>query len=268
MNRPIVTLIGSLAAALLLALAGGQALLAQGKAAPSVTPAVGVPGVHFLFTASGFRGATPADDAKQDPGERLAYWVNTPLGEVIATEPRSGTSDYGNSTKPLLGQANGFGDAAIRWAAPTDAVPGAYSMVIHGLKSDTEVVIPFALRPDGSQTVVQDTVTPRAGAAGTAFQFIATGFDDAGPDAGHGGRRGEQVAYWFNTPDGGVITTEPRSGTSDYGNETKPLRHYADDEGVVNLVWGAPATLQPGIYSVVFHGRDSQHQVLIFFTIK
>lgn len=263
----IVRLIG-LAAALLLAAAGGTTvLLAQGKATPTVSPASGVPGVRFTFVASGFRGAVPSKDANENLGEQLAYWINTPGGAVIGTEPLTHESDYGSTTKPLIAQANGHGEATIRWRSPMDAVPGAYSMVIHGLKSDAEVVIPFGILPAGSQTVVQTGVTPRASAAGGEFRFVAVGFQDAGSDEGRGSH-GEQVAYWFNTPDGGVISTEPRSSETDYGNDTKPLRHYADDEGVVNLVWSAPETLRPGIYSVVFHGLDSHHQVLIFFTIR
>lgn len=268
MNRQSMRLIGSVAVALLLTLAGGQVLQAQGKTVPSVTPAAGVPGVRFTFTASGFRGATPSEDAKDNRGEQLAYWINTPDGKVIATEPRAHESDYGSSTRPMLAWANGYGDITLRWTSPDSAVPGPYSMVIHGLKSDVEVVIPFAMRADGTQTVVQSDVTPRSGAAGTAFRFIATGFGDAGPEAGRGGARGEQVAYWFNTPDGGVIATEERSHESEFGSTTRPLRHYADDEGVINLVWDAPATLKPGVYSVVFHGLDTHHQVLMFFTIR
>lgn len=264
----IVRLLGMAAAIVLLAAGGPTALLAQGKMAPTVSPLSGVPGVRFTFTASGFRGAMPAEDAKDNMGEQLSYWINTPGGSVISTEPRTHESDYGSSTKPLIALASGFGDVTIKWTAPETAVAGAYSMVVHGLKSDAEVVIPFRIQPAGSQTVIQTTVTPRAGPAGTEFRFIATGFEGAGFDAGRGGAVGEQVSYWFNTPDGGVISTEPRSHESDYGNATRPLRHYADDEGVVNLVWNAPADLRPGIYSVVFHGLSSQHQVLLFFTIR
>lgn len=261
----IVRLIG---VALLLAAAMSPAMvLAQGKAAPTVSPAWGVPGTRFTFSATGFRGATPVKDANDNKGEQLSYWVNTPAG-VIATEPRSGKTDYGNSEKPLIGQANGYGEVTILWTAPQGALPGAYSMVIHGLKSGAEVSIPFEMRPDGVQTVVQAGVTPRIGPAGGEFRFVATGFDGAGYDAGRGGKQGERVSYWFNTPDGSVIATEPRSGETDYGNDEKPLLHYADDEGVVNLVWSAPTDLKPGVYSVVFHGLSSQHQVLMFFTIQ
>lgn len=264
MNARLLRVIGAVVTALLL-LVPSRAALAQRMAAPSVTPTEGVPGVRFIFTAPGFKGAGLKDDAKNSPGERISYWVNLPNGQIISTERHEGKGADDDTIKPLEVRADGYGDVTIRWTAPDNALPGPYSLVMHGQDSNNQVAIPFTIHKDGWQTVVQTDVTPKEGPAGTSFRFVATGFEDAIDTAD---RRGEQVAYWFNAPDGTVISTEKRNEKNDRGNDTRRLLHYADQNGVVNLVWDAPATLAPGLYSVVFHGLNSHHEVKMFFTIK
>jgi hypothetical protein len=252
-----LSLLGSLAVAALLALAIGPAALAQKAAAPSVTPREGVPGTLFTFYAPGFKGAVPAADEDENLGEQIAYWINTPDGKVIATEPLSEKDEYGNTTRPLLTWANGHGEVMVRWHSPTAVLPGAYTMVLHGRSSDIETVIPFALHEAGWQTVLQSNVTPRAGPAGTRFHVIDTGFVD-----------NEKVAFWINTPDGDVIATETLRDKDEYGNTTRPLMEKANGDGVVNIYWYSPKDLEPGIYSLIAHGLDSHHQVLTYFTIN
>jgi hypothetical protein len=258
MNARLFRLIGAIAVATLL-LIPGQSVFAQRIANPSVTPTDGVPGVRFTFRAPGFLGATPIEDAKDNMGEEIAYWINLPNGTIISTR------EIDDAQRALKARANGYGEVTIVWSAPGDAIPGPYSLVMHGLQSDKEVAIPFGVHADGWQTVLQTDVTPRVGPAGSTFRFVATGFDKP---ADKDSQYGEQVAYWFNTPDGKVISSEKRSGKTDYGNETKPLLHLADKHGTVNLVWDSPADLKPGLYSIVLHGLDSHHEVLMYFTIK
>jgi hypothetical protein len=264
MNARVFRLFGAVAIATLL-LVPAQAALAQRIVAPSVTPRDGVPGVRFTFTAPGFVGAVPDEDADENTGERISYWINLPDGTVISTEKHVGKGADDDSYRPLLARANGYGEVTIRWTSPGDAMAGPYSLVMHGLESNFEVMLPFTMHSEGWQTVLQTDVRPTSGVAGTTFQFVATGFEPAAVDDDN---TGERVAYWFNTPDGKVIGVEKRSGKTPYGNETKPLLHEADGSGTVNLVWSSPKDLKPGVYSIVIHGLDSHHEVLMPFSIK
>jgi hypothetical protein len=230
----------------------------------SADPAVSLPGAPIVFHAVGFQGVSSNDRSVANAkGEQVSYWINVPDGTIISSEPRSDKNDYGHTTKPLLAQANRDGEVTIFWTAPLSAPAGNYTMVIHGLTSERERVIPFTLMPAGSMTDVQNTVTPASGPAGTQFIFEATGLLKA-PKGGDG----ERVSYWINTPSGAVISTEPRHDTDDYGNDTKPLVAQANKDGVVRIFWTSPANLAPGKYSLVVHGLTSQRQVLIPFTIK
>ena len=265
MNVRVFRLLGAVAIATLL-LIPATATFAQRIAAPSVTPSDGVPGVRFTFVAPGFIGAAYKDDVDKDQGERISYWINLPNGTIISTQKHEGKGAEDDRIEPLMVRANGHGEATIFWTSPENAMPGPYSLVMHGLESNMEVALPFTMHPDGWQTVLQTTVYPSAGPAGTAFRFVATGFN---PAAGDNDKIGEEVAYWFNTPDGKVIGVEQRTGKSKtVGSETKPLIHQADKDGVINLVWSSPKNLKPGVYSVVFHGLDSHHEVLEYFSIK
>jgi hypothetical protein len=90
-----------LALAALLALLVGPTALAQRASAPFVSPRDGVPGVTFTFYAPGFKGAVPAADEDTNEGERIAYWINLPNGEVIATEPLAEKVIYGKTARPV-----------------------------------------------------------------------------------------------------------------------------------------------------------------------
>jgi hypothetical protein len=250
--------------ALLIGIVGWLPLGAQAAEGGTASPAVSLPGAPIAFAATGFHGASLNDrHDSRAKGERVSYWVNVPDGTIISTESRNKANDYGHTTKPLLAQAGHNGDVKITWTAPLSAPAGNYTMVIHGHDSNLERVIPFTLMPAGSMTEMQHSVTPASGPAGTVFYFQAHGLLNASKK-----RDGEQVAYWINTPSGTVISTEARSDTSDYGNDTKPLRGHVDKDGIAKIFWTAPADLKPGQYSLVVHGLTSQRQVLIPFTIK
>jgi hypothetical protein len=267
MTTKMWRVLGAMVIGALLALSSGQAAVAAHRD-PTVMPREGVPGVVFAFTMAGFRGAVPAEDANYGQGEEIAYWANTPDGGVISTEARTGVNDRGNDTKPLLARANGYGEASIHWTAPENVIPGYYTMVFRGKQSGYEIVIPFVIHPDGWQTEVQTNVAPSAGPAGSEFLFLASGYEGAPTDRKRDDSHGERVSYWFNTPSGEVIGTELRNEKSDYGNNTKPLLHFADGLGTVSIFWTAPADLAPGAYSIVIHGLSSHREVLINFTIR
>ncbi len=211
----------------------------------------GVPGVQFTFQAAGFQA-----------NEAISFWINTPDGKIISTEPLDQTNSFGNNTKPMLTEANANGSVTINWTAPMSALTGDYSLVIRGIRSRYQQVIPFRINKQGSQTVTQYDVVPTSGQTGTIFVFHATGF------RGSANIDGEQVSFWINTPDGKIISTEPLIETSPTGNTTKPLVAWANSDGVVKMFWTAPDNALPGNYSLVAHGLVSQHEVLIAFRVQ
>ena len=95
---------------------------AANRPAPRVSPAVGRPGMLFIFDAGGFQA-----------GERLSAWVNLPDGKIVGLDEGS------------LNPATSSGRASWSWTAPANAAPGGYSMVIHGLKSGIEQVVGFTI---------------------------------------------------------------------------------------------------------------------------
>ncbi|MEI6777815.1 MAG: hypothetical protein WCK70_13025 [Chloroflexales bacterium] len=211
----------------------------------------GVPGVEFTFQAAGFRA-----------NEDISFWINTPDGKVISTEPLDQTNNFGNSTKPMTTWADANGSVTINWTAPMNALTGDYSLVIRGIQSKYQQVISFRLNKQGSQTVTQYDVVPASGQTGTVFVFHATGF------RGSANIDGEQVSFWINTPDGKIISTEPLIETSPTGNTTKPLVAQANSDGIVKMFWSAPADALPGNYSLVAHGIVSQREVVIAFRVQ
>jgi hypothetical protein len=242
--------IGSALVAGGLMFAGVLPSYAQEATATTATTA-GVPGTTFVVESVGYR----AD-------EQASYWINTPNGTIISTEPLESPDRNGNTTTPLLTWADGNGNITINWTVPNNALPGHYSMVIHGIASNHQDVIPFTINPAGSQTVIQTDVTPTSGPVNTVFVFHATGF------VGAANIDGEQASYWINTPKGTVIATEPLTSPDKNGNTTAPLIARADSNGVVKIFWTATPDLQPGNYSLVVHGLVSQHQVVIPFSIN
>ncbi|MBX0328332.1 hypothetical protein K2Z83_11660 [Oscillochloris sp. ZM17-4] len=249
MNSLIVRWLGSALVAGTLAVSS----VLPSYAAQSVAPEQGVPGTAFVFKADGF----------STNGEKVAFWINTPDGQVISTKPLPKADKAGNTTTPLMADAGTTGEATLYWTAPSTAALGNYTLVAHGLASQHEDVIPFSIDPQGSMRVVQTDITPASGPAGTAFVVHATGFQGATK-----GDTGEQVSFWINTPDGSIISTKPLSSADSAGNTTTPLLAQAGADGIVKIFWDAPASAMPGSYTMVIHGLDSQHEVVVPFSIK
>jgi hypothetical protein len=87
----------------------------------SVTPAVGVPGTTFSFTASGFRGQ-----------EQVDVWLNGPNDE--------------NVPGPTEVFANKEDVASWQWTAPADVARGQWRMIVVGRKNRAQYIIPFEIR--------------------------------------------------------------------------------------------------------------------------
>lgn len=248
MKSKLVRWFGATLVAGTLTFAGG---LPSVQAAVTTITDVGVPGTPFTFNATGFRGNEP-----------IAYWINTPDGKVISTDPLETPDQFGKTTKPLVTESDADGNVIIYWTAPSNALVGSYSLVVQGLETSRQSVVSFKLNPPGSQTVTQYGATPAAGPAGTPFVFDATGF------RGSAVIDGESISYWINTPSGAIISTDPLETADQRGNTTKPLVARADTTGLARIYWTAPVSLQPGNYTLLVHGDTSQHQVSIPFTIK
>lgn len=87
-------------------------------------------------------------------------------------------------------------------------------------------------------------VVPPVGAPGTTFAFYATGF------AGN-----EPVVYWFNAPDGSIISND-----GDY-----IIRANA---GRADWSWTAPDNAQPGTWTAVAAGLESDTQRVVAFEVS
>jgi hypothetical protein len=111
----------------------------------TVTPLEGLAGSRLVFVATGFQGSSQGDDEANSRGERAAYWINTPDGSVISVETLAKRDSEGHATRPLIATANTDGRIALIWTAPKTLMPGAYSLVIHGLASQHEVKLFFTI---------------------------------------------------------------------------------------------------------------------------
>lgn len=216
-----VGLIGLLA----LAIAPGAAL-AQSDMTTNVTPASGPPGARFAFMATGF-----------DSEERVAVWANMPDGAPMAI------------TAEELHNANSDGRADWYWTVPSDAAPGMWQMVAHGVDSNVERVMNFEVMGAPATPLAErpanTNVTPSEGPAGTRFAFAAIGFD---PD--------ESIAVWVNMPDG-----TPMAITAEELNS-------ANGDGRADWYWTSPDDAAPGMWQMVAHGRDSGTERVIPFMIR
>lgn len=91
----------------------------------------------------------------------------------------------------------------------------------------------------------------------TASGFKADGDgDDDGNDA-------EQVAYWVNTPSGGIIDRDGAANDDD-----TRLLPRANSDGSLALEWTAPADGAKGSYTLVLRGTTSGVEQTVAFTLR
>ncbi|MFL5801043.1 MAG: hypothetical protein ACJ8CR_04800 [Roseiflexaceae bacterium] len=178
----------------------------------TVAPKIGPPGTRFLFSANEFASR-----------ERLSFWLNRPDGHIEVPYI------------PEEHRANESGDAVWTWEAPSDALRGAWQMVVHGLSSGAERVIDFTIgeppSPDAGQPYGVD---PRAGVPGRLFRFFANGFS-----------AGEYVDVRLRGPNG----TETTEGLM--------VSQPANPDGRIDGSWNSPAGAAPGEWQILARGADS-----------
>jgi hypothetical protein len=132
------------------------------------------------------------------------------------------------------------------WAAPLDAAPGAWQIIVRGVDSHVERAIPVTITPaNGTSPTLQMTVQPASGAPGSRFIFSATGLSP-----------NENLSLWLNTPDGHVM-----DATIEGIAKTAP-------DGRAGWTWVAPADAKLGTWQMVAHGRQSGSEVVATFTLQ
>lgn len=87
----------------------------------AVEPPVGPPGTEFEFFATGF-----------ESNELVGFWLNAPDGSVVDIEGKADTTEGGR--------------VDWSWDSPDDAMRGTWEMVVRGVDSNLEQVIPFEIR--------------------------------------------------------------------------------------------------------------------------
>lgn len=185
----------------------------------SVDPPAAEPGTRFRFGAGGFL-----------PGEEISFWINLPDGNLL------GNAAY-------VENADEEGVARWEWSVPRRTPPGVLGMNVLGRESGLFHAIPFEVVFDPDQGAIPlVSVAPIVGEPGFTFSFFARAFDDE-----------EEVGYWFNGPDGTLISDGSFRETS--------------DDGEVEWTWTAPEDVQIGFWSVVVRGEDSNNERVIRFEI-
>jgi hypothetical protein len=118
----------------------------------------------------------------------------------------------------------------------------------------------LAVAPGISAAASTPSVTPTAGGPSTRFSFVATGFKgDPKNDDEDTHNDAELVSFWINTPDGRTIKASDE--------DTEKSYERANRDGQAAWSWRAPKDAIVGAYTLVAHGNESGHDVLIPFSI-
>ncbi len=193
-----------------------------------VQPQSGPAGTEFAFFAVGF-----------DDKEKLGYWFHAPDGTLYRND-----KDY---------RIHAFeGRVDWKWRVPHNAAPGTWTAIIQGIRSKQQAVITFEVivydpqaatqAEDPISDVLDQNVSPHQGTPGTEFAFYAYGYDER-----------EQVAYWFTSPEGDIITT--------------PENIIHSRDGRVDISWKSPYDAMPGTWTATIKGRESGVQRVLYFDI-
>ena len=105
----------------------------------------------------------------------------------------------------------------------------------------------------------QPSVTPAVSGPGTRFSFLATGFKGDPDEGDDDTNNAELVSFWINTPDGQTIKANDDDHEKSY--------ERADRDGQAAWNWRAPMDAIQGAYTLVAHGTESGHEVVIPFSI-
>jgi hypothetical protein len=106
----------------------------------------------------------------------------------------------------------------------------------------------------------QPSVTPSVSGPGTRFSFVASGFKGDPDEGDDQNNDAEKVSFWINTPDGQTIKATDDTNDKSY--------ERASRDGQAEWSWVAPADALQGAYTLVAHGNESGHEVLIPFQIE
>jgi hypothetical protein len=110
----------------------------------TVTPAAGTSGANFSFVINGFKGdPKDGDEDKSNNAELVSFWINTPDGKTIKAIRAGADEDDSDAS---VERASRSGQVELTWQAPAGAIPGTYTLVAHGIESQREQVIAFAIR--------------------------------------------------------------------------------------------------------------------------
>jgi hypothetical protein len=199
----------------------------------SVSPSSATPGQTLTFNANGFDG-----------GEEIAWWINAP-----------------NTTQPVARNgidelfANGEGAVVFTYTLPLDAMAGQWSAAVRGVESAKEQQIVFTVSgnaggtpgtpsdtPPPASSGPSVTMSPLSAAAGTTFEFSASGF-----------RRKDTLQYWATGPSGEVVSDNQQI--------------IAETDGSAVWTWRSPATMAVGRWVLSVQAPRTDVKLTIPFEI-
>jgi hypothetical protein len=161
----------------------------------------------------------------------------------VSVNGPTGTLKDPGLTVPRTADPSGRVDGS--WTSPSDAAPGAYQIVIQSDHSGVTRTIPVTIHAAQAGPPPQLTITPTAGAPGARFVVSGSGFG-----------ANEKLSIWLNAPNGRVLPAE-----------IEGIAEAAPD-GRVGWTWVAPKDAPMGAWQMVAHGRTSQIEAVVGFTLQ
>lgn len=130
------------------------------------------------------------------------------------------------------------------WTAPLDVASGSWHIDLRGSESNYSVSIYLTIK-DVTVGPGSLEVSPTVGFQGMRFVVTAVGFT-----------ANEKLSIWLNLPDGSTVPAEIEGVAK------------AAPDGRAGWTWVAPADAQLGVWQMVAHGLESNHEVAGSFTIQ
>lgn len=200
------------------------------------------------------------DGSGYGANEAVGLWINVPNDTVVPEESlgQSETEVVG-TVIPIDAMVYADDQGAMSYNLDTSGLPnGTYSVVAHGVRTETERVFSFTIAavPAIQLTASGDNTTI---AAGTMLTIGGSGYAND-----------EAVGLWINAPTGTTIP-EVSLGQEDTQvvGSVIPVNApgYADDKGALTCTLDTTG-LPSGTYSLVARGLESGLQGEISFTIN